>query len=398
MSAYTISAYDLGFRAACNAAIAESKRPLRRRVIERLETSYETQKLIEQLGPLSSTAPGNSVFDLLAKDPRWQTLVAETVANTRGWGALPAKDGFWGKLLAILQSVIGSDDKPATRLVVAAVASASVGGLSGYKLAELQPPDPLDMKVKVTAQGTEIPVSFVLPKAVEGVSIPVRVDLQAKPQPLVVDVSADVGDAYKKEMGRIAAQLRQANATLDKLAQKPASDGAQLATLEEIASHLRDVSELQQQVVKEIPQFSQQLQNVVAGGAGQRYEVNVDEGHPRILLVQSLHPTNLGYRKVNVELCLKSVSRPNGHAGVVYSIGEAGTQGSCSSNPWKKLVEGVPEQVSIGVDNWMVAVHSVKRRFGQGRATFSLRPDVPILARRPDGPEPRDAATANTTD
>lgn len=400
MSAFKISAEDLAFRAACNAVVAENKRPLRRRIIERLAALAETSRLMAELEVEASIRGGN-VFDQLMKEPRWQTLVAETVANTRDWGALPA-NGWWEKLLAKLPDVFASGDKPATRLVVAAVASVSVGGVGGwggYKIADMQ----AGVKLKVTAEGTEIPVSLV-PNKIEDVSIPVKVDLQAAPQPLVVDVSADVGDAYRKEMARIFAQLSQANTTLAELAKKPTGDAAQLAKLAEMESHLRKVSELQQKVVNdEIPQFSQQLQNVVNGGAGQRYEVTVDEGHPRILLVQSLDPAKVAYRKVNVELCLTSVTKPNGHAEVTYSIGEAGTQGSCSSkasrNEGSKLVEGVPDAVSIGDDNWMVAVHSVKRRFnGQGRATFSLRPDVPILARRPDGPQPRDVVTADTTD
>jgi hypothetical protein len=339
-----LSVHDLAFRAACNAAAAESKRPLRRRVMQRLAASPDTQALIADLQPLVSAVPGGNLLELLASDTRWKTLVAETVADTLGWDDLMTRGASWGEYLStIWRKLMAGDDQQVARIVLAVIASWGV-----YRIADNAPIEPIDVKFQVSANTNaiplSIPVSFV--PQTDGASLPVNLDLQTQSRPILLDVAVK--------------QLRAVTAAEPGAATGPVVDTRKMEEqLGEIAARMRRIVELQGDI------------------AGQRHEISLDEKRPRILLVQSLDPT-AGYSATNVELCLASVSQPNGPASVRYSIGEAGAQRACSGD--RRLSEGQFDRLLLGNSEWTVAVHSVKRRLnGQGRATFSLRPSVPQM-------------------
>jgi hypothetical protein len=143
----------------------------------------------------------------------------------------------------------------------------------------------------------------------------------------------------------------------------PGVDVTQLAkSLKEIEERMGELVQLQE--------------HEVVAGAGQRYDVTVDEDRPRILLLQSIGPDAAGYHTVNVVVCLDSVETSNGTAKAHYWVGLA--DDGC--RPSREILEGKTQDASIGAEQWDVTVHSVKRRLnGRGRATFSLRPDVPQL-------------------
>lgn len=383
MSAYRLSVHDLEFRAACNAAVAESKRPLRRRVMERLAASPDTHGLISGLLPRVSLAPGGGLFELLAKEPQWQTLVAETAADTLEWNDLAERGVAFGERLhAVWRKFSQGDDQKALRYVVATVCSVVFAGsvdratdgkvhemVASIRTTLIGPPAPMDVKFQLSAEGTAIPVSFV--PVTEAASIPIKLDVQAQPRPIVVDIAAA---GYTKELAEVLHQLTQANLALADLAKKSGADASQFAKLGKMESHLRRVVDLQT--------------NMVEAGAGQRYDVTLDEDHPQTLLLQSLDPATGNYRAVDVVMCLEAVDKPNGPASARYSIGSADKAGGCSGGQW--IFEGKPQAKKTDVGDWMVAVRSVKRRLnGQGRATFSLRPDVPQL---------RKLVAADTTD
>ena len=347
MSTPVISVHDLAFRAACNTAAAESKRPLRRRVIERLAASPDTQALIANLQPLVAAIPGGDLFEVLANDARWKTLVAETVADTLGWDDLMTRGRSWGEYAAtIWRKFSAGDDQHVARLVLMVIAS-----WGAYEVAaDKSPPKPLDVKFQVSADTDaiplSIPVSFV-PRT-DGASLPVKLDLQTDSKPIVLDIGVK--------------QLREITAAEPGVATAPVViDTRKMEEqLGEIAERMRRAVELQADI------------------AGQRHEVPLDEKRTRILLVQPLDPA-AGLGVMNVELCLLSVN-PNGRS-VVYSIGEAEAQRTCSAD--RTLREGEIQRVVLGKgkSEWTVAVHSVKRRLnGQGRATFSLRPSVPQMS------------------
>jgi hypothetical protein len=345
MSIPVPSVHDLAFRAACNTAAAESKRPLRRRVLERLAASPDTQALIVNLQPLVAAIPNGDLFEVLANDARWKTLVAETVADTLGWDDLMTRGASWGEYLAtIWRKFIAGDDQHVARMVLIVIASWGI-----YEVADNNSPvKPIDVKFQLSADTNaiplSIPVSFV-PRT-DGASLPVTLDLQAQAKPMVLDVAV-------KQSGEITVDAPGGTTAPVMVDTKKMED-----QLGEIAARMRRVVELQGDI------------------AGQRHEISLDEKRPRILLVQPLDPA-AGESAMNVELCLASVNL-NGLASVAYSIVEAGTQRACSGD--KKLSEGQIQRLLLGKNEWTVAVHAVKRRLnGQGRATFSLRPSVPQI-------------------
>jgi hypothetical protein len=352
------SVNDLAFRAACNAATPESKHPLRRRVIARLAVAPETRALLTELQLRASSEPGRGVLDLLAVDPRWKTLVAETTADTLGWDDLAKKGGSWGqRLVTVCRKFLEGDDQHLARVAV------GVTGLAGAVLLSVRIADgsmtlgPVEVKLKLSADGGTIPVSFS-PRA-DGVSIPVELDVQTRPEPIVVDVRTG---GYKKELDVVLAQLADVRTTLVTQTNKP--------DMTQLASHLKEIEERMGQVV-------QLQEHVVLAGAGQRYDVTVDEDRPKILLLQSLGPDATSYHAVNVVVCLDSVDTSKGAAKARYWVGPA--DGGCQSGG--QIAEGERQDASIEAQNdWDVTAHSVKRRLnGRGRATFSLRPDVPQL-------------------
>ncbi len=373
MSAAEYSVNDLAFRAACNAAVPESKRPLRRRVMQRLAASPHTQALAIDLLPRVSPEPGHGLYDLLAADPRWQTLVAETVADTLGWDDLANRGISLGqRLLTILRKFFEGDAQHGARIVVAGL------GLLGSFWLSIRIADdslvlgPVELKLKVSAIGTvPVPATF-------GPLAPVEVNVVPKPQPLVVDVrtgtqNACTANACRNELLRVVEQLGRTNQALAELA-KPGINPSQWATLGDMEGHLRNLVKLQTDMVEL--------------NAGQPYDVPVDEDHPRLLLVRSLDPAAAGNDSVNVVVCLDAVEKKAGvKARAKYSIGRT-DQGGCSRFEW--ITEGQIQSPPVGQDQWEVTVHSIKRRLnGQGRATLSLRPPVPHL---------RNVVTADTTD
>ena len=378
------SVNNLAFRAACNAAAAESKRPLRRRVIERLAALPDTRALISELQLRKSDAPGG-LFDRLANDPCWKTLVAETTADALGWDDLASQGASWGQRVAtIWRKFMEGDDQHVARIVTATVVS--IGAVwSGNQItdgellrdvvlpirATLAGSPELDMKFKLSVDGGTIPVS--LAPQTEGVLIPVKLEVQAKSEPIVVDVEAD---AYTKELGVVLAQLADVRTTLVTHMNKPGVDMTQLA------EHFKEIEERMGELV-------QLQEHEVVAGAGQRYDVTVDEGRHRILLLQSLGADPAGYHAVNVVVCLESVKTSNGPAKARYWVGLA----DLGCQPGRSISEGEKQDASIGAEkNWDVTVHSVKRRLnGRGRATFSLRPVVPQLRKAK-------TMTAGTTD
>lgn len=348
---------DLAFRAVCNAAAPEGKRPVRRRVIARLAAAPETSALMAELRPRASAEPGRGLFDLLANEPRWKTLVDETIADTLGWDDLAKKGGSWGqRLMTICRKFIEGDDQHLARIVV------GVTGLASAVLLSIRIADgsltlgPVDVKLKVSTYGGAIPVSLQ-----PQIANPVKLTVQADSQPIVVDVQAD---AYTKELDVVLARLADVRTTLVTLTKNPSVDMTQLA------KSLKDIEERMGELV-------QLQEHEVVAGAGQRYDVTVDEDRPKILLLQSLGPDATRYHAVNVVVCLDSVDTSKGNAKAEYWVGSADR--GCQPGQW--ISEGKTRDASISANkDWDVTVHSVKRRLnGRGRATFSLRPVVPQL-------------------
>lgn len=386
MSFQPISVWDLAFRAACNAAVVEGKRPVRRRVMARLAQMPETHDILRDLQLHASPLPGQSAFDLLGKDERWKTLVAETLADRLDWSDFARRGIAFGERVGtIWRKITGGADQQVARIVVATLTSVSLawyandraGGdlfqnmFVSIRTTLVGPSEPLEVKFKLSADNGTIPVTFV-PTA-SGQSIPVKLELRTSGEPIVVDVGTKAHEVYGKELLQLTGQLRRGNESLAKLVDTAGFESGELAEqLAALQEQMRRVADLHTKVAdQEFSGLGRKLQGIAAV---QHYDVRVDQNHPRVLLLQSFDHKAGEYRAVNVLLCLKALAKRRDQTTVTYWIAEADGQTTCASGDYK-IEEGKSEPREVGPENWVVTVHSVKRRWnGEGQATFSLRP------------------------
>jgi hypothetical protein len=238
---------QLAFRAACNSALDPSRRPVKRRVIERLSNSSEARDLFERLWQsTTNSVPGSRseiFFKLLAGDILWQTKVAEEVARENSWKDLSNikffKDKFRDWVSSLLEK-LGSKEHPAARALTAATLGFSL--VVAVKL--VSPPDTLTIPVRVAAsydsKGEPISIKFggdsvkvnLAPVTDDATKTQVPIQLQIIPDktPVHVNVVSD-GNLGGKSVDALAVMtkkldssnvaLRNAAANLSSIAQQP---------------------------------------------------------------------------------------------------------------------------------------------------------------------------------
>lgn len=103
----------LEFRAACNEAVNEAYRPVKRRVLARIAASQDGQRIIYAAwlnNQRVSATQGDSaarVSQTLVQDPGWRTLVREEVERERYWGDLihGRFKAVWDRLSSLLEKL-----------------------------------------------------------------------------------------------------------------------------------------------------------------------------------------------------------------------------------------------------------------------------------------------------
>src|SRR5689334_20914000 len=165
------SAQSRAFRAACNDGAPAASRPMKLRVIERLEKLSDAQLVFEQawndalahFATETSTIPGREFFVHLTKNPMWTTLVAEQIAAEARWRDLVSKDGLrtlYDRGAALFEKFTSAKEHPATAAVtkVAIVLS----GLWGVRAALPEQFEQLTLPIRVALIGNDgkLPVMF----------------------------------------------------------------------------------------------------------------------------------------------------------------------------------------------------------------------------------------------
>jgi hypothetical protein len=108
------SVESLAFRAACNEAVNEATRPIKRRVMARIAASndaraiiYTTWRQIDHDNAGRPTDCFSKVTQALIQDPGWRTLVLEEVQSERQWRDLIHGNfkAVWDRLSSILEKL-----------------------------------------------------------------------------------------------------------------------------------------------------------------------------------------------------------------------------------------------------------------------------------------------------
>jgi hypothetical protein len=129
------------FQAACNEAVEASMRPIRPRVLDRLADRCRNDSQVSTLltatwddaensvpnlakAPLRENLVGNKFIELIARDPRWKTVVLNAIVQERRWSDLWSRGHrlFSDRLLSFFEKLI-SPNHPVARLTTGALAS-----------------------------------------------------------------------------------------------------------------------------------------------------------------------------------------------------------------------------------------------------------------------------------
>jgi hypothetical protein len=199
---------SIEFNAAANAAVDSSRRPIRSRVLRRVRESKTFEKILlsiviasatrelelekrrasEVLTELKTaiekdaaieTALATGIFDLLAGDRRFSTLLLEEIEQDKKWGDLFEEDfTSWKDRLRAFFEKLFDKQHPITRTAAALLVSgASV--VASYNIA-------LQVLPKIVTDKLTVEIPFK-PVAVEA-RIPVKLDVKADPQTVSIRI------------------------------------------------------------------------------------------------------------------------------------------------------------------------------------------------------------------
>jgi hypothetical protein len=216
-------------------------------VIERLSGSSDAKVLFEKLwlsanATSSAISPVENFFNLLAKDPLWQTIVSEAIDNEHSWRDL-FNDDFFEKGASLKDwfrsflEKIGGKEHPAARALTAATLGFSL--VVGVKV--LGPTDTLTIPVAVvptydhksnpiTLKVDTDPVKVSLTALPTSTDIPVQLRLIPDEKPVRINFVSDgqlKGDLtdglveITKKLGTTNASLQQAASNLKLIAAQP---------------------------------------------------------------------------------------------------------------------------------------------------------------------------------
>lgn len=260
-----LNADNLWFRAACHGAVDDSLRPVKARVIRRLAADPESSSISQTVAAATGPTPEQFSSALVA-DPRWRTIVAESVARERRWTDLwRRRDEFkdaWDWTRAALEKIAGSG------LPIGRTAALVASGTLSYVVTMNVLPKAataLDLELlprmsgptAVRFDGTMAPVSVSL-SAPGPLNVPVnlvpepdRLTVRARLDPADLEALARgngrerVGNGQVRDLARKLDELaRQAGETRDRLDTLNVALDGKLGALsdraESIASQVRD--------------------------------------------------------------------------------------------------------------------------------------------------------------
>lgn len=426
-------ANQLAFRAVCNSAIDPSRRPLKKRVIERLSDSPEAKDLYRthwvSASHLQGSQPEN-FFKLLGSDILWQTKVAEEVESERSWKDL-SNGKFFGKFRdwtsALFEKLAGKEH-PAARALTAATLGLSLV----VAIKSVGPVDTLTIPVSVVATYDKKAAPITLKLAGDSVKVnlepvtdsiaktQVPIQLQLIPDKTAVPINfvsgGESGGRPKDALTEVTKKLessnvvlRQAAASLDLMAKQPVhSDLTKLyANLDSVSQNVfqtrsklddvnRTLAELKtsyetqsrEQVLtskNEGQNIDQKLKILARASANQRdaFDMSFQENTCRTVLLPHFDPDSGQETSIVAGIDVRGI-REDGKSRTVNI--DRRTEGSCDpavvAGPSHDYSEG--KRIPLNPEPWNLTVISIERNwYGRRSATLRFTPESSAIPNNP---------------
>lgn len=404
------SAQSLAFRAACNDGAPAASRPMKLRVIERLEKLSDAQLVFEQawndalahFATETSTIPGREFFFHLTKNPMWTTLVAEQIAAEARWRDLVSKDGLrtlYDRGAALFEKFTSAKEHPATAAVtkVAIVLS----GLWGVRAALPEQFEQLTLPIRVALIGNDgkLPVMFSpqLDEKSRPMEIPfvlsaadeskLKVTFDAKP----VELRFGADDAGKVTPGSaliaLAGELHNTNETLkiatDRMrtlaSNTSGADGSPASTLKSIrdsvdALHFAYAENTKAESLAanlRAQEVSRELQRLAVGSIPPVQRVTIHPNSKESIVISSLNPSTGLSEYFTLKVCTGDIGSDDRGDFIMLAEIDSGIAPS-RCNRLSKTYEGSEMKV---LGSWNVTFSSIRRRWrGGGEVTAMISP------------------------
>ncbi len=227
---------SIAFRAACNEAVNDVTRPIKRRVMARIAASNDGgaiihaawEKICNESSAAGSTDCVSKLTQALLQDPAWRTLVLEEVQRERQWSDLihGRFKAVWDRLFSILEK-LGDHGHPvargATGVLVALLALWVPYTIDPEGVKNLT----LPIRVALTGEATPLRAQFATSS--DGKSIPVTFTPRLDPGIVPVQFASS----------RTAIPLR---LTIEKTKEQLSSDAAGMEALPKAADDLHTIA------------------------------------------------------------------------------------------------------------------------------------------------------------
>jgi len=412
---------ELAFRAACNAAVDPSARPVKRRVIGRLSQSNEARRLFAETWDRAvslGTPQPTAFFQLLTELPSWQTLVIEQIAAERRWSDVRSKntDTLVEKIKSFAEKFWDKREHPSaaalTRLGLGlsmAVAFTHTGVLTIPVKTSLDGKSTVPVTLSLDDKDRKpFRVSFV--PTGDPAQIPIKVEVNSG-KPITLQVDAE--QCAEKTLEKVVAQLRASNQSLAGVASGIHSVADQAAKLdgEDLRSKLQGISDKINASTTELQKMDQAIhadlgKQSTSETTNAQYvnrqlavmtraaltpksaiTLSLSQGASQSVILPSFTPDTGKFESSTVEVQLVGIGQ--GEHGKTLSVKIlAGADSECDG--CDNLTEGT---VAILKNKpWKLVVNSIEKHWYRSRASVTLFEDMgelplPTLASSPPSPD-----------
>ncbi len=369
----------LGFRAACNAVVEPSLRPVRIRVAERLSKSKEAKELF---GKHWGGDEGVDAFWVsLTKDECWRTLVIEAIEQNRRWSnLLKVKPSEWGSSLL---EKLRDKGHPGARAATATLATFSTlwaahavapnaitlpVSLAASDRKPLTLPIKLSsdqggeysLKIKVDPGENPIPLRFVAGGGTQGAGTDV---LQNLTDQLVISnrslnqtatyLNKIASQPVAPELGQMQDAIAQVSKTIQSTSDKLQTIDGRLETLNATYAERADAQAKKAEV--EASSVTRDLAIVALASASHNPPVQlaIAEHSSQSVVLPSFEPTSGQSSSKTITIMVGGVSGSGGSLSVPLRL-------SSSPNPVNSTVGDV---LDLGPLPWKLTVNAIERHF-----------------------------------
>jgi hypothetical protein len=402
---------ELAFRTACNAAVAASSRPIKRRVIHRLAESAEAQRVFSFVW-MSAEKKEPPIephfFEELTKSQLWSTLVVEAIAEERKWGDIFSPAEFSGnldRLHAFWEKCFGKDASALTK-----VASTAAAGAGSLAIATQFNPNvlhtitlpievelkgdstPLPVRFVVDSKGDSIPITFKGPDG--ATTIPVRFEASVNDKPLKLHFESDTKDdrTPAAALNLVASRLDQTNTSITTTAAqltnlvKLTSNGnseALLDRLGEVSSQVHQLTDAFNRAVATQMAISQKQGDAVTANLNLfakttivPYRYRLTQLRPnsiQTVVIPTIEPTDGTAGSAKITLCTGKMDSEHRVQLKIFDAFNDKPCGRIPANQWTPTPAG--SDVRTDDRLWIATVNSVDHHwYGNPSATVTLSP------------------------